>query len=49
LAEIKATALREKEGQLQVVSKIVQDLYKSLSELQNHGVVAGNSLVSKNI
>jgi hypothetical protein len=31
------------------MSKTVQDLYKSLSEIQNSGVVGGNSLVSKNI
>jgi len=49
LAELKGAALREKEGQFQAISKTVQDLYRSLIELQNSGAVGGNSLVSKHV
>ena len=49
LAEIKAGALREREGQLQALSKTVQELYRSLNELQNSGAVGSNSLVARNL
>jgi len=49
LAEIKAGALREREGQLQALSKTVQELYRSLNELQNSGAISSNSLVSRNL
>ena len=49
MAELKGAALREKEGQFQAISKTVQDLYRSLIELQNSGAVSGNSLVSKHV
>ncbi len=47
MAELKGAALREREGQFQALSKTVQELYKSLVELQNSGAVSGNSSVSK--
>ena len=49
LAEIKAGALREREGQLQALSKTVQELYRSLNELQNSGAISSNSLVARNL
>jgi len=49
LAEIKAAALRERDAQFQSLSNTVQQLQKSLIELQNSGAISGNSLVSKNI
>ena len=49
IAELKGAALREKETQFQSLSKTVQDLHRSLIELQNSGAISGNSSVSKYI
>jgi hypothetical protein len=49
VAELKGAALREKETQFQSLSKTVQDLHRSLLELQNSGAVSSNSSVSKYI
>ena len=49
VAELKGAALREKETQFQSLSKTVQDLHRSLIELQNSGAISGNSSVSKYI
>lgn len=49
LVEIKAAALREREAQLQALSKTVQELYRSLTELNNSGAISSNSLVTRNL
>lgn len=49
LAELKGAALREKETQFQSLSKTVQDLHRSLVELQGSGAVSKNSSISKYI
>ena len=49
LAEIKGAALRERDAQFQSLTQTVQQLQKSLVELQNSGAISGNSLVSRNI
>jgi len=49
LAELKGAALREKEQQFQSLSKTIQDLYRSLNELQNSGAISERSLVSSHI
>ena len=41
--------MRERDAQFQSLSSTVQQLQKSLIELQNSGAISGNSLVSKNI